>query len=47
MSLTNLALDPEIETVFLVAQEEYSRRQHAHSSNRPFKGDVDRLCHPR
>jgi pantetheine-phosphate adenylyltransferase len=24
MSLTNLALDPEIETVFLMAKEEYS-----------------------
>ena len=44
MSLTNLALDPEIETVFLMAKEEYSHvsstliRQIA-----TFKGDVDKF----
>jgi pantetheine-phosphate adenylyltransferase len=44
MSLTNLALDPEIETVFLMAKEEYSHvsstliRQIA-----TFQGDVDKF----
>jgi pantetheine-phosphate adenylyltransferase len=44
MSLTNLALDPEIETVFLMAKEEYSHvsstliRQIA-----TFRGDVDKF----
>ncbi len=47
MSLTNLALDPEIETVFLMAKEEFSHvsstliRQIA-----TFKGDVDKFVPP-
>jgi pantetheine-phosphate adenylyltransferase len=47
MSLTNLALDTEIETVFLMAKEEYSHvsstliRQIA-----AFKGDVDKFVPP-
>lgn len=47
MSLTNLALDPEIETAFLMAKEEYSHvsstliRQIA-----SFKGDVHKFVPP-
>ena len=47
MSLTNLALDPEIETVFLMAKETYSHisgsllRQIAH-----FGGDLDKFVPP-
>jgi pantetheine-phosphate adenylyltransferase len=47
MSLTNLALDPEIETVFLMAKETYSHisstliRQIA-----TFRGDLDKFVPP-
>ena len=47
MSLTNLALDPEIETVFLMAKEEYSHisstliRQIA-----SFEGEVEKFVPP-
>ena len=47
MSLTNLALDPEIETVFLMAKETYSHisstllRQIA-----DFGGDLDKFVPP-
>ena len=47
MSLTNLSLDPEIETVFLMAREEYSHisstliRQIA-----SFEGDLDKFVPP-
>jgi pantetheine-phosphate adenylyltransferase len=47
MSLTNLALDPEIETVFLMAKEEYSHvsstliRQIA-----TFQGELDKFVPP-
>ena len=47
MSLTNLALDPEIETVFLMAKEEYSHisstliRQIA-----AFEGEVEKFVPP-
>jgi len=47
MSLTNLALDPEIETVFLMAKEEYSHvsstliRQIA-----SFQGELDKFVPP-
>jgi pantetheine-phosphate adenylyltransferase len=47
MSLTNLALDPELETVFLMSKEEYSHisstliRQIA-----TFKGDLDKFVPP-